>query len=182
MSGYKLADGSLSTQYQVGDSFVVTTDVDSMFPIETEITLIKDDGTASPRFASTCDDHHEDWDLLVPTEATKKKYSKSFTNGDFQDGMRVTLRDGSVCSILGDNLLHFNPHGFYGNGSWEQATYLSNFKDDLSHNSIKRLDIMYVVDRDGTVLFERKEEPVKKTMKLELTQEQIDSLKEQGII
>ena len=190
---YKLADGSLSDQYEVGDTFVVHQSGQSRYFSEGDVIIFyEDDGSYCPRFSP--DKYGEgspiSWHRLLPTEETKRKYQKpsastftsSFTKSDLQDGMRVVYRDGSVRAVLGNNLLYFSRQEFNGNGGWKQASYLNSYDKDLHSANYNDHDIIRVEDRDGTLLFERQEAPVKKAVTLELTEEQIRSLKSQGIL
>lgn len=94
-----------------------------------------------------------------------------FTKADLKDGMKVEFRNGITSYVCGD-LLISNP-GFL----CSQISYLN---DDLSSKLIYTIDIIRVTDRDGAVVFHR--EPERKKVTIELTDEQIESLKQQGII
>lgn len=183
MGTYTLADGSLNTQYEVGDTFTVVHH-HTQFHMKTIITLQSHPSYEYAVFEgySYCEGTITTgaaWRKLIPTEETKRKYMKTFTKSDLKDGMKVTYRNGDVRTVLGNNLLYFSQQEFCGNGGWKQATYLSTFNEDLYHRDYKKQDIMKIEDRDGTILFERVE---KKTVTLELTTEQIESLLHQGII
>lgn len=100
-----------------------------------------------------------------------------FTKDDLKDGMRVTHEDGTETIVVGDELWvtrseNYKKHGYHIN--------LARYHDDLTGCVGTGFSIEKVTDRDGTVLFER--EPEKRTVTLELTDEQIESLKAQGVM
>lgn len=103
----------------------------------------------------------------------KDKGMKQFTKNDLKNGDELYLSDCPDPEL---------PHYICGTSACQDRNYsprwgdLRNLKDDLTFTNGKKL---LKVVRDGTVLFER--EPELKEVTLKLTQEQIDSLKEQGI-
>ena len=149
---YKLADGSDSSQYKVGDLFERPNGRLAEFSL--------DDGTSCPYFKLEGSEEVVSlfWDCLKPRP-------KPFTKDDLKDGMRVDLRNGSVRFLLGNNLLSFDRNAFMGNGGFEQATYKRNYKDVLEHYQYSELDIIKVTDRDGTIVFQREPELIEKTIK-----------------
>lgn len=173
-TGYKLADGSYSSKYKVGDKFEVVR-VPNLSEhynrrVGSIITLIDDDGTDSPYF----DDEFicVGWHRLKPY----KEPAKQFTKSDLLDGMRVLHRDGYERVVLGDKLyVHYT-------NSLEHRAYLSEFQLDLTYVDGPSMDIIKVTDRDGTVLFTRQEAPAKSPAQIELDklQEQIAQLQEQA--
>ena len=206
---YKLADGSLSNQYEVGDTFVVVGN-SRYFDRGSVILFAKDDGSGCPWFFSKYDrdDYYISWHKLEPSEETKRKYQKNststftksdlqdgmrvtyrngdststFTKSDLQDGMRVTYRDGSVRIVLEGSLVYPSGETCGDYAKYTAGAELVDFNEDLTHGYVTELDIMCVEDRDGTLLFERQESATKRAVTLELTDEQIQSLKEQGIL
>ena len=186
---YKLADGSLSSDYEVGDTFVVYRSGQSRYFSEGDVIIFyQDDGSYCPWFfrRDNGDTYSIAWEKLTPTEQTKRKYQKNststFTKSDLQDGMRVTYREGDVRIVLEGNLVYLDGKDDNDYGGYRVGAELVDFNEDLTHEYVTKLDIMCVEDRDGTLLFERQEAPVKKAVTLELTDEQIQSLEEQGIL
>ena len=181
---YKLADGSLSSDYEVGDTFVVYRIGHSAYFHEGDVITFKnDDGTHCPWFSSvdSARSYATYWKNLIPTEETKRKYQKIFTKSDLQDGMRVTYRNGDSRIVLEEYFIHLAEKTKIRT-LYTASAALIDFNEDLTHPKYKGLDIMRVEDRDGTLLFERQESAAKRAVTLELTDEQIQSLKEQGIL
>lgn len=91
----------------------------------------------------------------------KEKGMSKFTKDDLKDGMRCIDYDGDTWYVCGDFLSHKGGHTtndvFEGVSKWDE-----DFKHKSAH-----CDIMKVIDRDNTVMWERQEEP------LELTIEEI---------
>lgn len=94
-----------------------------------------------------------------------------FTLYEILDGMQVVYRDGTVRYVLLGDL--YSKHG-------RQAlvNYQKYFTNDLLSHEDSSLDLIKVIDRDGTVLFQREET---KKITLELTDNQIENLKQLGI-
>lgn len=163
--GYKLADGSDSEQYKIGDKFeVVSGDYRCLL-----VNLENNDGSANPFFLIGSNDRYcFFWSQLKP-------HHKPFTKSDLKDGMLCQRRDGFNFYVNGGYLVE-------AIGDSDPEFYsLKHINDDLTTAWIpSNADIMRVIDRDGTVVFER--EPEKKKVTIELTDEQIESLKQQGII
>ncbi|QDP59321.1 MAG: hypothetical protein Tp136SUR676911_60 [Prokaryotic dsDNA virus sp.] len=85
----------------------------------------------------------------------KEKGMKQFTKDDFKDGMRTLWRDGREFYVCGDSLISID----------KKHNHLDCYLNDLKNNKYPKFDIMKVTDRDGTVLFEREEEPRELTLK-----------------
>lgn len=113
-------------------------------------------------------------------EITGMSDKKTFTKADLKDGMKVTFRDGSVKFLLGVNLLSYDSTLWSGNGGYTQATYITNFMSDLKHTEFDKLDIVKVVDRDGTILFQRPPAKTQTEIELEKLQRQIAELTAQA--
>lgn len=181
MSGYELADGTLSTDYKIGDKFVVV-EPKCGLKVGDIVSYYYDDGSELPQFKTVlgrsdynnCDGENGgflcwSWLKKLPTKSTKS---------DLKDGMRVVYRDGTKRLVLHKDLYMENTAGDY-----EWVVSLSVFNDDLVWESNPICDIMKVVDRDGTVLFEREETPVKSQQEIEMEklQKQIDELQAQVV-
>ena len=103
-----------------------------------------------------------------------------FTKSDLKDGMVVTCRngqtrisfDGKLYNMINvscsSSLKYFN----------DDLTYLKYFNDDLIYPFYKDVDIIKV-EYMGEVLWERKEEPKKVKLELEVTPEQAEMIKKQ---
>ena len=107
--GYKLADGSDSDDYEVGDSFIVGKSSNGQtINISSVISLSEDDGTENPRFFLIEGEtyHGEDratvidWACLTPTEETKRKVEARLlraagsTNIEHTDSGSIKCRQG----------------------------------------------------------------------------------------
>ena len=107
---------------------------------------------------------------VEPHRASTKK--TPFAKSDLKDGMTCETGSGLVYYVCGTVLRNKRYLTTYA--------YLSYYDDNLRYTEDQDgTDIIRVTDRDGTVVFER--EPEKKKVTLELTDEQIESLKQQGI-
>jgi hypothetical protein len=154
---YKLADGSDSSQYKVGDLFERPNGRLAEFSL--------DDGTSCPYFKLEGSEEVVSlfWDCLKP-------HPKPFTKDDLKDGMRVLVHSSALSElqewyVCGEYLLrHY------------QSFHLSRFKDDLTHDTSKKSDIIKVTDRDGTVVFQREPELIEN--KIKATAEQWVKIKE----
>ena len=112
----------------------------------------------------------------------REKGMSKFTKDGFKDGQRVYLEDGAKTNY-GNNIS--GGDAFYVCGEeavlpLSDGRYISlalhELSDDMKTPSGQR--VMLIVDRDGTVLFERgPEEKVK--LELEVTPEQAKAIKEQ---
>ncbi|QDP59550.1 MAG: hypothetical protein GOVbin4162_124 [Prokaryotic dsDNA virus sp.] len=101
----------------------------------------------------------------------QKQFSKSDLKKRKWDGVRLHHRNSRISrKLMGDVL-----------GSRDFSLFtrfkLCEIEDDLTHFNQSEWDIMKVIDRDGTVLFERK--PEKVTLTLEVTPEQAEQIKKQ---
>lgn len=101
-----------------------------------------------------------------------------FSKKDLLDGMMVIQRNGNARYVINNKLFTEAGH---------DIRHLDQYSDDLFFtngfpvdNKQHAYDIIKVMDRDGTIVYER-EEPKTKKITLELTEEQIKSLKEQGV-
>lgn len=91
----------------------------------------------------------------------KEKSMKQLTKNDLKDGMRVELRNGKLCYVCGEQLVFK-----YQGANWTAETSLCHFSYELTDtDGDNEYDIIRVTDRDGTVLFEREEEPRELTLK-----------------
>lgn len=178
---YKLADGSLSTDYEVGDEFTCNTNpcVDGFDHNDGTVTLISSDCANEFDFLASFSgakcNYWAAWEWLTPTPETKRKAEarkKPFTKSDLKDGMRVELRDGDTHYVCGD--VAFRTTG----GAMNRRYSLDQLNDDLEQRTGNPLgDVIKVTDRDGTVLFERN--PEKRKVTLELTEEQEAHIKKE---
>lgn len=114
----------------------------------------------------------EDYFELV--EPAKKQFTKS----DLKDGMRVVYRNGRIRYVLGSTLLIFDGSKFSSRGTYQRAGYVASYDNDMKNSMHSELDIMQVVDRDGTVLYNRVEKSPTE-IELEKLQEQYKQLGEQ---
>lgn len=115
----------------------------------------------------------------TPLTEIKKRELGWPKKADLLDGMRVTMRCGYEWYVCGKEkmvaLEEFEFDNYYANTfSWKRMT------DTLEHDADQRYDIVKVVDRDNTVVWER-EQP-KKKVTLELTDEQIAKVKAQFML
>ena len=156
--GYPLADGSWSSDYDIGDQFEV---VDKMeFVIA---TLTRNDGTKNPFFGKRC----YSWCRLKPYKKFQKQYQKPFTKADLKDGMVVTYRSGIERIVFKGKFLHKG-------GFSEKDT---DFGEDLTHKRFSEWDIMKVVFGED-VLWERKEGlPEETPLKKQLLEKELDEVK-----
>ena len=100
---------------------------------------------------------------------------------DLLDGMRVTMRCGYEWYVCGKERMVALEEYYFGDYyentfSWDRMT------NTLEHDADQRYDIVKVVDRDSTVVWERQEAPTKKKVTLELTDEQIAQVKAQFML
>lgn len=95
-----------------------------------------------------------------------------FTKSDLKDGMVVTYRDGQrQPRVLFDGKL-------YNMINMSNISDLKYFNDDLTDPFYEDVDIIKV-EYMGEVLWERKEEPKKVKLELEVTPEQAKMIKKQ---
>lgn len=88
-----------------------------------------------------------------------------FTKSDLKDGMRCTDKDGLDFYVCGQVM--------YGVTS-KSPFPINEWNDDLTDRHFRRSDIMRVTDRDGTVVFEREQQPQEVTSRL--TKEEINAI------
>jgi hypothetical protein len=153
---YRLADGTMSTDYKVGDKFVVV-QVAAYFQRGDIITLTEDDMTKCPLFGAGENPCH--WSKL-------EAYKPQFTKSDLKDGMVVTYRNEEKRILIGGE--------FYEkvDSNWNSTSSIGRYYKDLLRDGSRNLDIMKVEYMDK-VLWEREEEE---------TPEQKEIKRLQGII
>lgn len=114
------------------------------------------------------------------THLTESKLDLVFTKSDLKDGMVVSYRDsfcgtddvkrivfkGSLYRVSEDSL------------SMSHGVYLKYYSDTLEYDNDVDMDIIKV-EYMGEVLWERKEEPKKVKLELEVTPEQAEMIKKQ---
>ena len=172
VTGYKLADGSYSGQYKIGDKFEATDG--AVFSKGAIVTYCRDDNTDSPYFIdSTGGSWCCFWWRLKPYKVPAKQFTKS----DLRDGMICTSRCGYIYTVQGDRIVR---------GGW--IISLESIAEDLTVDGAGHgkwrpagdLDIVKV--EQPIVLFTREEPPVKSPAQIELEklQEQIAALQEQA--
>lgn len=145
---YKLADGSLSTDYKVGDKFVVGKERE--FSKGSIVEFICDSVSELPRLKLVeggCNyedgEAYEYWKNLKPYKTTPKSLLK--------DGCWVTYRNGEKLLVLGDELFRHAKVGF------RAATHLRFFNDDLLCREDEYMDIMTIEYMDE-IIWQREEE------------------------
>ena len=145
----KLADGSLSTDYKVGDEFEVVEE--GYFHKGSVVKLLEDDESDRPLFEIVCGDmkiddkHYEYWSSLKPRR-------KQFTKADLKDGMVVTYRKGGFERLVFDGeLFAFDDSGISHTAS------LDKYEDSLLRTAGSSDDIIKVSYMNET-LWERQEE------------------------
>jgi hypothetical protein len=154
---YPLADGSLSSDYDIGDQFEV---VDKS---ELIVTLTCNDGYMNPFFGNRC----YAWSRLKPYKKFQKQDQKTFTKVDLKDGMVVTYREPGERIFYKGKFLH---EGRFG-------SEVTNFEDDLTHKRFSEYDIVKVTF-GGDVLWERKEDlPEETILKKQLLKKELDEVK-----
>ncbi|MBM68202.1 MAG: hypothetical protein CME43_01835 [Haliea sp.] len=119
------------------------------------------------------DANYDEWSVRFKetgTYITESKLDLVFTKSDLKDGMVVTYRDRQKRVLFEDK--------FYNMSAISAGSYLTFFNDDLTNQSNKDLDIIKV-EYMGEVLWERKEEPKKVKLELEVTPEQAEMIKKQ---
>lgn len=168
MSGYKLADGTYSSDYKIGDKFEVVSDSHYCFSKGAIITLTEDGGSKNPYFE---DNECVNWDKLKFYKPAPEMSSKQFTKSNLLDGMVCTIRCGYTYTVQGDRLVG-------GVGCYIR---LNDLREDLTvDGGTGDLDIVQVVQ--PTVLFTRQEVPAKSPAQIELDKlhEQIAALQQQA--
>ena len=157
--GYQLADGSWSSEYKIGDRFVVGETAN--FREGSLIEFIYNDDTYCPYFElinGVYLGRHAKGENIAPASwKYLKKYPEKqnpFTKSDLKCGMRVTHRDGDEYYYVDDMFVDVADEPVNADlldvfGTTEEYT------EDLNHLRESSFDIIKVTDRDGTVLFER---------------------------
>jgi hypothetical protein len=133
-------------------------------------------------WVTTCGHEIAEQRLLNGTvkELNEYKTGRKFGKSNLKDGYKVKLRSGvenlviNGCLWRGDNTYKSNRFGID-----------KNYSDDLykgrgCYSKSDPDDIMKVYDNENRLVFQREDEAKEVTLKL--TQAQIDSLKEQGVI
>lgn len=168
----------MSTKFKIGDKVIRTINEDrfaSMFIGSTyTINKINTDGWLEFK-----ENSHGCWN---PSNFELVQ-SKQFTKSDLKDGMRVVYRDGRVRYVLGNTTLSYEPSAYTGGGKYCHASYTDDYDNNLKKEELfKSMDIMKVIDRDNTVLFERVEAPAKSQQEIEMDklQKQIAELSAQA--
>lgn len=163
MSGYKLADGTYSSEYKIGDKFE-TVDGE-IFQKGSIVTYTTDDHSDCPWFTNK---HGREYSCLWYRLKSYKEPVKQFTKSDLRDGMICTSRCGDVYTVQGDRIIDIK----------RCYVLLEDISEDLT-GRFADLDIMKV--EQPTVLFTRVEVPVKSPAQIELDKlhEQIAALQGQ---
>lgn len=146
---FKLADGTMSTDYKEGDKFVVV-EASAYFRRGDIIALTEDDMTECPLFGEVVYPCH--WNKL-------KAYKPQFTKSDLKDGMVVTYRNkGERVFMKG---AFYEQEGYL----YRRASLIEKYCENLDREGNRNLDIMKVEYMDK-VLWERDEEtPEQKEIK-----------------
>ncbi len=110
-------------------------------------------------YAYKADDDELINDISVEFRAyLNKDKNKVFSKDDLKDGMRVTMRGGHEFYICGvKTMLSHESHKI--GLSYDNYFSLSRINNDLTHDCNSDYDIIRITDRDGTVVFDRKQEP-----------------------
>ena len=159
-------------KFKVGDKVKVK---DSWFGFTGEVGLIVriDDSGKYPYRVKFEVVDEEDEEVFAEGSLQLVKEKQSFTKSDLKTGMGVVLRDGSKGHVLIGTPTQ-DTIRFIEKNEW---MCLNDYDDDLTAEGFKNLDIVavyntrfenqYMTDRvfEQDVLYERKEEPTKMTMK-----------------
>lgn len=119
------------------------------------ITFADDDGDLVSSWYTDIGAKTNTTDEFLEFLAKEEKDMKQFTKADLKDGMRCIDRKGYVWYVCGYSMVK------------PSAGVVKPFMEwcnDLTGRFCNSLDIMKVVDRDGTILFEREEEPTELTI------------------
>lgn len=98
--GYKLADGSWSSEYKIGDKFEAVDGV--IFQKGSIVTYTTKNGSDCPWFTNK---HGREYSCYWYRLKPYKDPAKQFTKSDLLDGMRVVYRDGGERIVFMDRLL-----------------------------------------------------------------------------
>jgi len=193
--GYQLADGSWSSEYKVGDKFVVSCDKHHIFGQGKVVVYIEEDFSDSPRFM----DNYEVksfcyWSRLskYKSEESMDKSINTFKKEDLKTGMRVTCRNGEVYVVLlgstdGDVLCEFDG-GFNWLDDYDQDLIMKG--EDLSEFDIIKIQepvVSNLAQRTslGMIIWEREEiSPLQKEFtelqsQIQALQEKADTIQQQ---
>lgn len=148
--GYILADGSYSSEYSVGDKFVVV-DVEGREPHYcfndgTIITFTEEDNSDCPYF--------DDGDAVNWRRLKAYKEIQQFTKTSLKDGMVVEYRNGWKRIVFEYKLLSDEGVG----------SELGYFNEDLTYSDEWAMDIVKVMF-GGELLWQREEDPTPAQLK-----------------
>lgn len=168
--GYKLADGSYSSQYEVGDLFKVV-GCDESFNIGQVVSLSEDDGEDCPWFKSS-----NGFEQPVYWEDVKfyQPFTKPFTKDDLKDGDIVHIEswgEKDIDSVRG-KWVKFEDAFIRCKYRLNAPYYLSQFDDRLEAGS----GYVSSVERQGQTVFQREPELIESTIKA--TAEQWEKINE----
>jgi len=163
---FTLADGTMSSDYKVGDKFVVQKGAPTA-EAGAIVTLVREDGSFCPFFKGG--GIYEE-----PAIAWTHLKAKRFTKSDLQNGMRLINREGNTRYFINGKL--FETKGSHFIEHWSN---MNDFYEDLLVCGDSNFDIMRVIDRDGTILFTRNEQTQQQLEHAKLMQ-QIEELKAQA--
>lgn len=199
--GYQLADGSWSSEYKIGDKFIVT-DGSTVFTRGSIISFYRDDNTAKPcfklvngrSFFQNCDGEdggYISWIRLTPYKEekdTSKFDIKEFKIADLKTGQRVTLENGDVYTVFLNADLD-NCHGSKDvivsitGGAWRP---LSKYSEDLSKDgeNIVKVESIWTHEFNdkyakGKVLWERPAKETPEQIRQRELREQYEATKKQ---
>src|SRR3990167_10128183 len=168
--GDQLADGTYSSEYKVGDKFVVVGDSHkgytgyAKFSIDAIVELCHGKGEqGSPQFKllegecgfnngpDGCKGAYSPWKNV-------KSYKPQFTKSDLKDGMVVEYRNGWQRVVLGDKLLDVN--------KMTVGKYLSDYDDSLLNTTyVGAATDIIKVSYMGELLWQREEAPTPTQLK-----------------
>lgn len=104
---------------------------------------------------------------------------KQFTKDDLQNGMLVEYRDGDIRMVWNGNLF---------DSGLRSVAFLSRYNDNITHCDCNNMDIVGIYEHSttiplsftkGNLIWKREEDiPVKKPYTLELTEEQVNKIKQ----
>lgn len=169
MSGYELADGTLSTEYKIGDKFILNEN-HHVFRKGDTLELFKQDFSDCPKFKGPVRAHHCHWRILIPVK-------KQFTKSDLKDGMKVVCRDSEDTLFFLGGILIAVPTSDSCDVFYKAS--ITAYREDLTFIGFNTWDIMKVIDRDGAILFERVEKS-QQEIEMDKLQKQIAGLQEQA--
>lgn len=153
--GYQLADGSWSSEYKIGDKFVVISE--KSFSKGSVVQFYRDDGSPQPCFKlikgytqyTCCEDElgaYTKWDRLTPYKEEKEDMSKfdikEFKISDLKTGMIVkTAARGDYLvmlgTVFGDIILNIADFGFERLESYSENLRLKNTWHNGNYDVVK---------------------------------------------